>query len=259
MTEKTATGITGLDEMLDGGIPTGYTILVAGGPGSGKSTFAMQYLKNGIDQYGENGIYITLEERAQDMVRNYANYGWDLSNVRIISLIAQKMSLEEDVKYITAGEVMQGEPASSIQLVPKRFSVDLVRETIQDHVEELDAKRLVVDSLAALQVQIGDEFEIRQEILGLSGLLGKLGCTSLLLTEMPEGQTGVSRYGIEEFICQGVIALYNIRKGSERARGLEILKMRGTKHSQKICMMELAAEGFQVYPNENLHSAGSGF
>ena len=76
---------------------------------------------------------------------------------------------------------------------------------------------------------------------------------------MPEGQTGISRYGIEEFVAQGVIALYNIRKGSERARGLEILKMRGTKHSQKICMMELSNEGFMVYPNENLHSGTSGF
>ena len=258
--EKTTTGIPGLDEMLDGGLPTGYTILIAGGPGTGKSTFAMQYLKDGVAK-GENGIYITLEERAQDMIRNYANYGWDLSDIRIISLIAQKQSIEEDVKYITAGEVMHGEPDNSVQMIPKRFSVDLVRETITDHVNDLSAKRIVIDSLAALQVQIGDPFEIRQEILGLSGLLTKLGCTSLLLTEMPEGQKGISRYGIEEFIAQGVIALYNIRKGSERARGLEILKMRGTKHSQKICMMELASEGFVVYPNENLYSgdSGSGF
>ncbi len=76
---------------------------------------------------------------------------------------------------------------------------------------------------------------------------------------MPEGHTGISRYGIEEFVCQGVIALYNIRKGSERARGLEILKMRGTKHSQKICLMEMAEQGVVVYPNENLHSGTSGF
>lgn len=259
MTEKTATGVAGLDEMLEGGIPKGYTILVAGGPGSGKSTFAMQFLTNGIDQYGENGIYITLEERPEDMIRNFSNYGWDLSKIKIISMIPQKASIAQETKYVTSEEVVSGGEKNTIELSPKRFSIDLVRDIIKDHVNESNAKRLVVDSLAALSVQLENVFSIRQEILGLSNLLSELGCTSLLLTEMPEGQAGISRYGIEEFVCQGVIALYNIRKGSERARGLEILKMRGTKHSQKICLMEMADQGVVVYPNENLHSGTSGF
>jgi len=259
MTEKTATGVAGLDEMLEGGIPKGYTILVAGGPGSGKSTFAMQFLTNGIDQYGENGIYITLEERPEDMIRNFSNYGWDLSKIKIISMIPQKASIVQETKYVTSEEVVSGGEKNTIELSPKRFSIDLVRDIIKDHVNESNAKRLVVDSLAALSVQLENVFSIRQEILGLSNLLSELGCTSLLLTEMPEGQAGISRYGIEEFVCQGVIALYNIRKGSERARGLEILKMRGTKHSQKICLMEMADQGVVVYPNENLHSGTSGF
>lgn len=257
MIEKTATGITGLDEMLEGGIPTRYTILVAGGPGTGKSTFAMQFLKNGVDQYGENGIYITLEEKAEDMIRNFGNYGWDLSKVKIISMIPKKASIAQETKYVSVGG--GAGDGNTVELSPKKFSVDLVADLIKEHVQKSDAKRLVIDSLAALSAQLEDPFSIRQEILGLSNLLGELGCTSLLLTEMPEGQKGISRYGIEEFVCQGVIALYNIRKGSERARGLEILKMRGTKHSQKICMMELAGDGFQVYPNENLYSGTSGF
>lgn len=259
MTEKTATGVAGLDEMLEGGIPKGYTILVAGGPGSGKSTFAMQFLTNGVDQYGENGIYITLEERPEDMIRNFSNYGWDLSKIKIISMIPQKASIAQETRYVTSGEVVSGGESNTIELSPKRFSIDLVRDLIKEHVDESNAKRLVVDSLAALSVQLENVFSIRQEILGLSNLLSELGCTSLLLTEMPEGQAGISRYGIEEFVCQGVIALYNIRKGSERARGLEILKMRGTKHSQKICLMEMADQGVVVYPNENLHSGTSGF
>jgi KaiC/GvpD/RAD55 family RecA-like ATPase len=261
MIEKTATGITGLDEMLEGGIPTGYTILVAGGPGTGKSTFAMQFLKNGVDQFGENGIYISLEERAADMIRNFGNYGWDLSKVQIISMIPEKASTAQETKYVSVVDTESAAEGigSPVELSAKKFSVDLVADTIREHVRKSDAKRIVVDSLAALSAQFEEPFSIRQEILGLSNLLSDLGCTALLLTEMPEGQAGISRYGIEEFVAQGVIALYNIRKGSERARGLEILKMRGTKHSQKICMMELAADGFQVYPNENLYSGTSGF
>ncbi len=256
--EKTATGITGLDEMLEGGIPTGYTILVAGGPGTGKSTFAMQFLKNGVEQYGENGVYITLEEKPFDMIRNFENYGWDISKIKIISMIPEKASISQETRYVAVGGE-EGATTNTVELSPKKFSIDLVGDIIRQHVQASNAKRIVIDSLAALSAQLEEPFSIRQEILGLSNLLGSLGCTSLLLTEMPEGQKGISRYGVEEFIAQGVVALYNIRKGSERARGLEILKMRGTKHSQKICMMELANEGFMVYPNENLHSGTSGF
>jgi KaiC/GvpD/RAD55 family RecA-like ATPase len=258
MMEKTATGINGLDEMLEGGIPKGYTILVAGGPGTGKSTFAMQFIKNGIDQFGENGVYITLEEKPFDMIKNYQNYGWDISKVKIISMIPEKATIASETRYVAVGG-KEGSETNTVELSPKKFSTDLVGDIIRQHVQEIDAKRIVIDSLAALSAQLEEPFSIRQEILGLSNLLSDLGCTALLLTEMPEGQKGISRYGIEEFVAQGVIALYNIRKGSERARGLEILKMRGTKHSQKICMMELSNEGFQVYPNENLHSGTSGF
>jgi KaiC/GvpD/RAD55 family RecA-like ATPase len=256
--EKTPTGITGLDEMLEGGIPTGYTILVAGGPGTGKSTFAMQFLKNGVDKYGENGVYITLEEKPFDMIRNFGNYGWDVSKIKIISMIPEKASISQETRYVSVGGEKDS-TVNTVELSPKKFSIDLVGDIIRQHVQASNAKRIVIDSLAALSAQLEEPFSIRQEILGLSNLLGGLGCTSLLLTEMPEGQKGISRYGVEEFIAQGVVALYNIRKGSERARGLEILKMRGTKHSQKICMMELSNEGFQVYPNENLHSGTSGF
>jgi KaiC/GvpD/RAD55 family RecA-like ATPase len=254
MVERAPTGINGLDEMLNGGIPKGYTILVAGGPGSGKSTLAMQFLMNGVTQYNENGIYISLEERATDIIKNFSAYGWDLTKVKIISMIPQKASLATDVKYLTPEEAAgKGVEKNYLELNPKKFSVDTAKDIIIREVAKTNAKRMVIDSLAGFSMQIEDPFEIRQEILGLSNLLNNLGCTSLLLTEMPEGQGGISRYGIEEFICQGVIALYNIRKGSERVRGLEILKMRGTRHSQKICMMEIGDTGIVVYPNESLY------
>jgi KaiC/GvpD/RAD55 family RecA-like ATPase len=254
MIERAPTGISGLDEMLNGGIPRGYTILVAGGPGSGKSTFAMQFLTNGISQYNENGIYITLEERAADIIRNFSAYGWDLSKVKIISMVPQKASIAQDTKYITPEETSK--ETNYLEFSPKSFSVDVIKDIITEQAEKVDAKRLVVDSLASLSIQLENTFAIRQEILGLSNLLNELGCTSLLLTEMPEGQEGISRYGMEEFICQGVIALYNIRKGSERVRGLEILKMRGTDHSKRICLMEIGDAGVVVYPNENLYTEG---
>lgn len=251
--ERTPTGITGLDEMLNGGIPSGYTILVAGGPGSGKSTFAMQFLYNGISQHDENGIYITMEENPRDMIRNFSGYGWDMSKVKIIGMLPQKLSIAQETKYITPSETQEEKDRNILEFNPKKFSVDVVGGVITEQVKGTNAKRLVIDSLASLSIQLHDSFEIRQEILGLSNLLNELGCTSLILTEMPEGQSGISRFGIEEFVCQGVIALYNIRKGSERVRGLEILKMRGMDHSKKICLMSIGDNGITIYPNENLY------
>lgn len=239
--------------MLEGGIPRGYTVLIAGGPGTGKSIFAMQYLYMGLVDYNEKGLYITLEERPRDLMRNFSEFGWDMERVRIIGMIPQKASIASGTKYITTEELERQKNSNILEFTPKKFSVDTVKDVIIREVEEHEIKRLVVDSLAVLSLQMDDVYEIRQEVLGLSNLLNDLGCTSLLLTEMPEGKGGVSRYGVEEFMAQGVIALYNIKKGSERVRGLEILKMRGTNHSKKICLMDIGDNGITVYPTEDLY------
>ncbi len=249
MIEKVETGIPGLDEMLEGGFPKGYTILISGGPGTGKSTLAMQFLVSGVEK-GENGIYVTFEERPADIIRNFSQYGWDLSKIFIIGILTKKSSFVPPADYIDS--IKRGENYREYQ--PKNFSIDLMRDVLISEVKERGAKRIVIDSLPALALHFENDNKIREEILGLINLLTELECTSLILTEMPMDSGGVSRYGIEEFLVHGVIALYNIRKGSERVRGLEILKMRGTKHSQKICLMEIGGTGIVVYPNENLYS-----
>ncbi len=246
---RVPTGIPGLDKMLEGGIPRGYTVLVAGGPGSGKSTLAMQFIYSGIKKYGEEGVYVSLQENPDDIKKNFSRYGWDLKKVDIVSLIPTKAGVLEDTEYIVPAKLEgKGEEVDF-----RKFSIDSIKELITEKVKAKGAKRIVIDSLAPLLFQIEDSFSIRQEILALSMLLGKLGCTSLMVTEMPEGEKGVSRFGVEEFMTQGIIVVYNITKGSDRVRGLEILKMRGTKHSKKICLMDIADEGIVVYPTEDLH------
>ena len=251
--ERTLTGISGFDEMLGGGIPQGYTVLLAGGPGSGKSTFAMQYLYKGFTDYNEPGIYITLEERPHHIVQNFSGFGWDMSKIKIIGMMPQKASVAQRAKYITAEDAEKQKNKNILEFTPDKFSVDTIKDVITMEVESLGAKRLVIDSLASLSLQMENVYDIRQEVLGLSNLLNDLGCTSLLLTEMPEGQTGISRFGVEEFMSQGVIALYNVKKGSDRVRGLEILKMRGTNHSKKICLIDILENGVAVYPSEDLY------
>ena len=245
-------GIPGLDEMIEGGVPKGYTILVSGGPGSGKSTFAMQFLYEGWKENKEKGLYVSMEETPEEMQDNFSRYGWDLDEIDILSLIPSSdygdESYEDSIDSLPWHSYMGKQSLFHI----KDFSLSKVKNIIMQRVEEIDAKRLVIDSLTTLLFLIDDPFSIRREILGINSLVNRLGCTTLLLTEMPEGQSGISRFGVEEFMAQGVIALYNIKRGSMRVRGLEILKMRGAKHQQNICMIRLTDEGVKVYPKEKL-------
>ena len=82
----TTVGIPGLDDMIEGGIPDGYSILVTGGPGTGKSTLAMQFLYEGETRFGEKGLYITFEENPENMRKNFSKYGWELDDVEILCL-----------------------------------------------------------------------------------------------------------------------------------------------------------------------------
>jgi len=245
---RVPTGIPGLDTMLEGGIPEGYTVLVAGGPGSGKSTLAMQFIYNGVVKYGETGVYATLQENPDEMKTNFSRFGWNLGKVDILGLIPQKAGeLEDD--YVLPARYDRAEEDLGFEW----FSIEQVKKIIAERVRKKGAKRIVIDSLAPLIYQIENSFNIRQEVLDLVSLLKKLGCTTMLITEMPEGQKGVSTFSVEEFMSQGIIVIYNIPKGSDRVRGLEILKMRATDHSKKICLMDIEKNGIVVYPNEDLH------
>ncbi|MFH1773652.1 MAG: ATPase domain-containing protein [Methanobacteriota archaeon] len=248
MVERTLTGIPGLDEMIGGGIPKGHTVLISGGPGTGKSTFAMQFLYNGAVKYNEPGVFISLEEKPEDLVKNFSKYGWDLSRVNILSVVP--------TKFVTSANLRKGRFTFKTEkgFREGEFSMDFLREIIKDKVEKTKAKRVVLDSISALSLHLEKSFMVRQEVLSTVLLLSELGATSMITTETPEGRKGMSRFGVEEFVSQGVIGLYNIKLGSKRVRGLEILKMRGTKHSQNICLMSTSDEGIVVYPKENLYS-----
>lgn len=249
MVERVLTGIPGLDEMVGGGIPRGHTVLISGGPGTGKTTFAMQFLYNGAVKYSEPGVYISLEEKPEDLAKNFSKYSWDLSRINILSIVP--------TKFVTSANLRKGRFTFKTEkgFREGEFSMDFLREIIKDKVEKTKAKRVVLDSISALSLHLEKSFVVRQEVLSTVLLLSELGATSMITTETPEGRRGLSRFGVEEFVSQGVIGLYNIKLGSKRVRGLEVLKMRGAKHSQNICLMSMTDEGIAVYPKENLYSS----
>jgi KaiC/GvpD/RAD55 family RecA-like ATPase len=208
----------------------------------------MQFLTDGVVNHDEAGIYISMEETEDEIRENFGRYGWDLTKVVILSVIPQKVTTVEETKFVVPSIELETGGA----LTMKRFSIEMVKDFIKKKVRESGAKRLVLDSIPSLAMSIEDPFTIRQEILQLSSLLKELGCTSIVLTEIPEGQKSASMYGVEEFMAPAVIVIYNVKKGGKRVRALEILKMRGTNHSQDITMMDFTQGGIMVFPGESL-------
>lgn len=230
MEDRVMTGVPGLDELIEGGFRRGQVISVSGSSGSGKTTFAVQFLVNGALMYNEPGLYITLGEQKKQIFANMLRYGWDLKK------------LEEDKKILF------------VEYPPYEIEVFLSQEVvIRDSVEMVGVKRLVIDPVSSLLMGYGDEQKRRERLLRLLERLRSLGCTSLMTSESGgiDVEVPLGKFEVELF-SDGIIYLYNMRKESRRQRGLEVIKLRGTKHSSKTCPIEFTEHGIEVYPNKEL-------
>lgn len=225
--ERVATGVHGLDDLLEGGLPQGRIVALTGSAGSGKTTFGMQFLMQGIRADEENGVYVTLEEEEADLFQDMGRYGWDLK-----TLIAEnKLALLRSPVPFEVGAPLP---------------VDELLDNIHAAVSRVGAKRLVFDSVAALGLPYTDMVTLRRDVMRLCSLLRDLGCTTLLTTEMPDGDH-LTRFGIEQFVAQGAIVLHV----AQTYRGIEIRKMRGTRHDTNVHRMRITDRGLVVSPGEH--------
>ncbi|MDG6994335.1 MAG: AAA family ATPase [Nitrososphaerota archaeon] len=228
---KIRSGIDGFDELVNGGLPRGQSVLVTGGTGTGKSTLAMQFVYRGAKVYDEPGIYVTLEETVPSILRNTASYGWDIESLQKKDKIA----------------LLDVSPAVSGQL--RRIEVTDVFSNISTLWKKLGAKRIVIDPITVFGMQAESQMQLRQDLIRFSSLLKQLDATIMFVTEIPEENQGLSRYGIEEFIADGVVVLYYSRVGGLRVRGIEIRKMRGTSHKEGTFPIKIGETGLVVYPS----------
>jgi KaiC/GvpD/RAD55 family RecA-like ATPase len=227
--DRVPTGIPGLDGLTEGGLPRGRITLVTGTAGSGKTTFGVQFLWSGAVQHGEPGAYVTLEEEALDLQQEMGRYGWDLKR------------LEEEKRFCIIQSPVPFEVAGV------SVSMDDLLDTIHSKAVAIDAKRIVFDSVAALGLPYSDPVRLRRDLHRLCAMLRELGCTALLLTERPEEENRITRYDIEQFVAQGVIVLHL----SRTYRGIEIRKMRGTKHDTNVHTLRITDKGIVVNPGEH--------
>lgn len=239
------TGIHGVDEILAGkGIPRGHTILVSGGPGSGKTTFAIQFLYSGATQYNEPGVYVTLDEEPGDIRANMLKYGWNLKK------------LEDDKKLafinVSPVRVAPSEKAGLIQIGMKEFRLIKLLEAIKQGAKEVDAKRVVIDPVTIFTLQYPDEIERRYAMRDLMRDLKRTGCTNLLISELRG--TGMEReHQFEEYLAQGVVLLRTFLKGSRLVRVFQVEKMRGLAIDNQPRPYEISDQGIEVYPDATVY------
>jgi len=222
--ERVKSCITGLDELMGGGFPQKQLILLTGTSGTGKTAFCTQFVYNGVKKYNENGVYLTLEEPIDSIKENANGFGWDFE------------TLEKTKKF------------AFIRYDP--FHIEDVFSMLESTVRQVKATRVVVDSVSAIGLHIKDKTELRRMIFNLSLILRKLNCTALITSEIVPGSKGISRYGVEEFVSDSVIVLYYERLQSTFSRALQVWKVRGSAHSEKLHPYKIDENGITVYPKE---------
>ena len=223
------TGIPGLDDVMGGGFRHNTVNLVGGGAGAGKSIFCMQYLIEGIRQHNENGIYLSFEESSDKIKGDMKSLGWDIEK------------LENENKLT----ILYYSPEQVQKLIESGGGI------VRDLIEQTKAKRIVVDSLTAFTLLHETELAKRKSVLHLFDMIYKLNVTAVLTGEH-EPDPEKHKSNIVEFEVDSVILLYNLRKGDVRERSLEVFKMRGSRHSNKIFPMKIEDNGVSIFPEETV-------
>jgi circadian clock protein KaiC len=221
---RVPTGIKGLDDMIEGGFPRGSMIVLAGSPGSGKTIASAQYLYHGASELGESGVYISFAERESVFLKNMERFGFNF----------ERLKNEGRFKFldmITPGS--------------EEFSVDTVNFALTE-VQSMKAQRLVVDSFSALSSAF-NKVDARVVLHLLEKVMRELGCTTLLLVEVPTGHKDLG-LGFEEFIADGLILFETAKEKLGFRKRAIISKMRGTNHSQNYCNIVISNQGLSLVP-----------
>ncbi len=242
------TGVEGLDELISGGFPRGRIILVVGGPGAGKTILASQFLYKGISQYNENGILVSLDEGKNHFYSEMLKFGWDFKKAedegKFAFIDATRLS-----RVALLRERMLKEESSSLR--GKQLQIDKLVEELQSKIEQMQAKRVVLDTLASLFYRFLDPIERRTAGVDLIEALSDLGVTTIVTTEL--GQLGLERKILdEEFLVHGVIMMQTLFSGGTTTRGLQVEKMRGSGVNPNLVPYTIDKNGIEIFPTMSL-------
>src|SRR6266481_1764732 len=232
--EKALTGIAGFDEVTNGGVPRGRPTIVCGGPGCGKTMFAVEFLVRGATEYNEPGVLMTFEETSEEMSKNVASLGFDLK-----ALAARKKLVLEYVRIEPAEIHETGE-----------YDLEGLFIRLQHAVDKIGAKRVVLDTVEAIFSGFGNTGLLRAEIRRLFRWLKDRGLTTVVTAEKGEGN--LTRYGLEEYVSDCVIFLDHRVTDQLSTRRMRVVKYRGASHVADEIPFLIDERGFSVLPSSSM-------
>src|SRR5579864_3984310 len=227
---KAPTGLAGLDQILNGGVPRGRNTLVIGGPGSGKTLLGLEFLLRGARDFGEPGICMSFEETSEQLATNVASLGHDLN------ALVRAGKLLVDYVYIERKEIEEtGE-----------YDLEGLFIRLENAVQRLKAKRVLLDTIEVLFSGLGNEAILRSELRRLFRWLSNHGLTAMVTAE--SGQGALTRYGLEEYVADCVLLLDHRVNGQVSTRRLRVVKYRGSAHGTDEYPFLIERSGISVFP-----------
>ena len=224
--QRVDTCIPGFNELISGGFIPQSQVLLSGEAGTGKTIFSLQYLYGGALK-DEPGLYITLDEPEVNLLWNMRNFNWDFDR-----LAQNKTFAVYHMNVFKEGNVFE--------------KINSEMAQIEEEIEAIGAKRVVIDSVTAFSIWTGDNQLLRLMMSSILDMLRRKRCTSLLPCEAIHNES--SRFGVEDFLCDAVVMLYMLPQLS----AMRVKKMRGTKHDKTIHPYEITDKGIVIDSNQQL-------
>ncbi|MAG21842.1 MAG: hypothetical protein CL943_00865 [Candidatus Diapherotrites archaeon] len=227
------------DQLLkDGGLEKGSTTLISGGAGTGKTTFCLQSLYQGA-MNGEKGVFISFEEEP-DRIKQHMkkNFGWDFDALEKKGLVA----------------IYKVDPSKIARMVESVLEkqAGLLKVKVKEMQLPIKPDRVCIDSLSALSIAFESEDSYRKYIRVLFEMLEEYDSVNIVISETEQNPKKYSRTGVEEFLADGVVVLYNLDVDGKRKNALEILKLRSGKHLKQRVPYTLGKTGIEIEPSFNL-------
>ena len=229
--DRVAIGIDGLDEMILGGVPRRSLMSIIGSAGTGKTTFALQFLNEALKN-GEKGVYITLEQSREAIIDTAEERGWPFEQYSDDGLLA----------------------VVSLDPVEMANSLASLRNDLYRLITDFGAERLVLDSVSLLEMMYDHPAKRRSEVFDFTRSLKRAGVTTLLTSEASDESPYTSKHGIVEYLTDAVFILQYVRTSNfqETRLAVEILKIRDANHSREAKPYEITTDGISVYRQANI-------
>ena len=227
---KCPTGIRGLDQITDGGLPRNRSTLVCGGPGAGKTLLGIEFLARGARDFREPGVFVSFEERPDDLAKNAFSLGFDLGRLaRSKRFVVEHIALDR-AQLLEAGE----------------YDLEGLFIRLEAAIDSVGAKRVVLDTIETLFGALTNQGILRAELNRLFSWLKDKGVTTVITAE--RGQGVLTRHGLEEYVSDCVMVLDQRVDDQIATRRLRIVKYRGSTHGTNEYPFLIDRSGFQVLP-----------